>query len=39
MQASKSSEHAGYDTFTCQRCDLVMTLPAPQSKALNPGRE
>lgn len=26
MQAGKSGPRAGYDTFTCRRCDLVITL-------------
>jgi hypothetical protein len=29
MQASRSAEPADYDTFTCQRCDFVMTLGNP----------
>lgn len=25
MQASRSGQKGGYDTFTCLRCDLVLT--------------
>ncbi|MFN3348949.1 hypothetical protein [Pseudorhodoplanes sp.] len=29
MQADRSDAMAGYDTFTCLRCDLVLTYRRP----------
>jgi hypothetical protein len=30
MQAERSSVASGYDTFSCLRCDLVLTYRRPQ---------
>lgn len=32
MQASRSGEKAGYDTFTCLRCDLVLTYKSGEQE-------
>lgn len=37
MQASRSDPTGGYDTLTCQRCDLVMTYKARQAGPGTPG--
>lgn len=38
MQAERSSGAAGYDTFSCLRCDLVLSYRRPQgfTKAAKP---
>jgi hypothetical protein len=33
MQATRSEPTAGYDTFTCLPCDLVMTYKANETGA------
>jgi hypothetical protein len=30
MQAERSEPSSGYDTFTCLRCDLVLSYRRPQ---------
>jgi hypothetical protein len=42
MQAERSHGAAGYDTFTCLRCDLVLSYRQPQKPAKpadNPDRQ
>lgn len=33
MQAERSSVASGYDTFSCLRCDLVLSYRRPQGFA------
>lgn len=33
MQASRSGQKGGYDTFTCLRCDLVVTYKSSEPEA------
>jgi hypothetical protein len=33
MQAERSQVASGYDTFTCLRCDLVLSYRRPQGPA------